>query len=753
MRRKKATVWLTLASCFLAGCQKPYFMTQVDYVYYNEICGNAQPKEIEDASIVTQFEPRSVRSPAERERWELPLGEAKRIALENNKQIAVVAYQPGEAGTDIDTQLSAFDPFFAIGGGWSRTDRQAASALNTGFNDPNSVFKVDSFGGAVGSGPYGFNLTDGAEAGFVSTTQRPRFAVSPGDSLIGITKRNVTGGQSSIGYNLDYQKNVPAAFQTINPFWRSSLTYGLQQPLLQGAGVEFNRAPILIARATQEQTIKNFDRDVRTLLRDVETAYWQLYFTYQDLYSRETGMKQALATWQKEKNKQEVGTGAVPDVAQAREQYEFFRAARVQALARTLQSERELRELLGLPPEDGRQVIPKDDPVIAEYEPNWQQGVIESMELRPELSAQRFAIRAAELELFRQKNGLLPDLTFVGNYTITGLSDEFDGSVNVLKQNDYQDWYLGIRYRRQIGERTANAAVRRAQLGLSRQRATLRNLEHTIIHALYTSYQNLITQYELIQVQKDRRQAATDQLIAREQFYRQGKTTIDVLLQAQNAFADALRDESQAIVQYNQALVEWEFNKGTILINDNVALAEERISVADPKQLKERKWQWSHVCNLPLPRGQKVHNDFWPCPDCSGPLYSPSLWNSPQITDDVSTNPESTEQDETFEEKRDDSVDENKVETGDEPTPMPPPANPQRLPSLDDSSARVPEMHYEAVGASEELAPPPAFTEMEELPAPLPAAAPAASAADSTPERQLVPLKEWPFPAGMGPQE
>jgi outer membrane protein TolC len=603
-------------------------MTEVDYVYYNAVSADYDRAEYEpELSAITADKPRTVRTPDEKETWELSLEESKRIALENNKQIALLRYQPGIQGTQIEQALSEFDTTFELGGGWSRQDRQVSTNIQT-FGTGRTAVQQDLFGSQVGQGGFGISSTAGASnpegindsLGAVPT--RSGLGSIPGGNVLGLSKRNAAGGLTSIGYSLDYTKTDPVSqFVSVNPAWRSQVNLSVEQPLLQGAGVEYNRGPLLIARANYDWSIRQFDVNVRTLLRDVENAYWQLYFTYQDLYSREVGMRQALATWQKEKNKLDVGTAAKPDVAQAREQFEFFRAARTQALSRVLSAERSLRELMGLPPDDNRKIIPKDEPTIAEYEPNWDAGVLEAMDGRPELSAQRLAMRAAEIEVARQKNGLLPDLTLFGNYAISGLDNQYDQSIDRLTDNSFTDWTLAIRYRRQIGERSANAAVRRAEMSLTRERAELRNLEHTILHDLHEAYQNLVTSYDLIQIQKDRRQAAAEQLQAREEFYRQGRYTIDILLQAQTTFADALRDESQAIAQYNQALAQWQFAKGTTLTNDNVALVEEGMSLVKERFLRNRWKQWVHSLPLPIHVGEKVHADSFPEPDTTLPLY------------------------------------------------------------------------------------------------------------------------------------
>lgn len=611
MRMREIAVWCAVCSTLLSGCAQPYFMNQTDYQYYNNMSGKFEPGRYEADPMVPPVNPRTVRDPEGKEKWAITLEEAKRLAITNNKQIAFLGIQPAEAETRIDTELAAFDATFEVGGGWGRSDTQVSNAVSV-FGTGQNALQTNSFGGQSGFGTNstGGGATDGSGAG------------GNPNSTISISKLNAAGGQTTLSYQLDYSRVRPVSiFNAVNPAWTSEARLTIQQPLLQGAGVEFNRSRIMIARAQHEQAIQNFAVSVQTLVRDVENAYWQLYFTYQDQYSRDTGLKQALSTWQKEKNKFIVGASGSPDVAQAREQFERFRGEKIRALLRIENAERSLRRLLGLPPEDGKLLLPKDEPSIAEFEPNWEQGVQELFENRPDMTAQRFAIRAAEVNLMRQKNGLLPDLSVSGIYAVSGLDNQFDQSLGQLFGNHFGLWNLGLRYRRPLGERAANSGVRNAQLALSRERLTLTNLAQNGMHDLMEAYQNIVANYDVIQSTKDQREAAREQLVSRWQYYLLGKATIDLVLDAQTRFSEAIRDEAQAIAQYNQAIAQWEFSKGTILRNDNVVLAEEQLSCTTDKfkKLRRRAQQASFV--LPIHAGNKVHVDQCYLPDPLESLY------------------------------------------------------------------------------------------------------------------------------------
>jgi outer membrane protein TolC len=613
VRWTSALLWMPM---LLTGCHKPYIMTQLDYSYYNAVTPETNAPREEDISLLTaNGKPRTVADPAERKDWELSLEDCKRIALQNNKRVAYLGFEPGVAGTQIQTSLARFDATVELGSQWAYADTPLTNTIQV-FGTSARAVNTKSFGTSAGG--FGSTTTDGGATNDLATTL-------PGQNLMSIFKRHATGGLTRIFYDIDYQKLDPAgSFIAINPYWRSTAGVRLEQPLLQGAGVEFNRAPVLIARANHEQSIKTFEDEVQKMLRDVEVAYWDLYFKFQELYSREAGLEQALATWRIERNKEIYGKGTAAEVAQAREQLELFRAQRLVSLNDLLNNERELRELMGIAPDDEYRIIPKDEPTFARYEPDWQLGVSEAMQFKPDIQAARFQVRAAELEVMRQRNGLLPDLSVGGSWSLVGLDNQWDQSIDRLTDADFESWTLFFRARRQVGERAANAAVRRSQLVLSQRRGELRNLEHTAIHALALQYQRIISNYQLIQAQKDRRQAAADQLEAREDIYREGVATIDLLLQAQSRFADALREESQAVVDYNKALAEWEFARGRTLANDNVVLAEQRISLSDPKLKRDRaKWLDGSI-PLSIHPGSKVHADPG-CPPDNRPLYPANI--------------------------------------------------------------------------------------------------------------------------------
>ena len=607
---------LPLAAAVLAtGCQQPRFQTQADYVHYNRISGERRDQPADGTvEAVAVAAPPTVEDFGKLAEYPLSLEEAKRLALGNNKQILYLGQTPGQRGTRIDSSLAAFDAIYGFGGQWGQSSRQISNAAQAGANGATAQ-TTQSFGSPAGGN--GQNLTSGGPVD--GGTPLPAL------NVLNLQKRNATGGVTSLNYSVDYTRQNPAGFTLVNPSWNNTVTLSMAQPLLQGAGVEYNRAPILIARAGFEQSIKDFDAKVRELLRDTELADWQLHGAYRVLKAREHALDILLQTWRNQAERLRAGTKAPRDVARTREDYDRGLAQMLSAQQDILTAELQLRRQCGLPPSDGKRLVLKDTPSQARYAANWSAAVLETMELRPELASQRLAVRAAEINLLRQKNGLLPDLTVGGSYNIYGLDDQYDKSLNRLFSDRFTGWNLYFRLSAPIGERAAHADVRQAKLVLASEHHKLRVLEDQYLSELQQDYQELRTNFARIQPLKNVRQALKTQVESDQAQYDVGKINIDEMVADITRLSQAEADEATAIVLYNQSLARWEFARGTILRNDNVCLAEEICCNVDEGIRERVRRQLACAWTIPIHAGNQPHERCPEGPDRSLPVYQTAL--------------------------------------------------------------------------------------------------------------------------------
>jgi outer membrane protein TolC len=478
--------------------------------------------------------------------------------------IRVLALDPATIGATIESAISKFDAIWSTSMIWNTTDQPIGTSLQT--------FQA---GGSTGS-------IEQEQATFSS----------------GILKPLPTGGIAGITFNLPYTfTNLPAR---VNPAYQPQLQFQFEQPLLQGFGVEINQlrpqhpgsilspqfnvpAPtaegILITRIRFNQQRAEFERNVNQMLLNVETAYWNLYGSYWALYSREQGLRFAYESWKVTMAQYQAGKKSLAEFAQAQGQYELFRSQRLAAMDTVLDNERQLRALMGMQISDGTRLVPADAPTLALFRPDWSTALDESLKHRPELYMARQDVKANQMNVILAKNLLLPDLRFTATYDANAIGSRLDssGQDNALKNlasNTFNDWQIGLRLNVPIGFRTAHANLRQAQLQLARSYLVLQDQELKTERFLGLQYRRLSSAYEQIRSNRAQREAFGTQLKTQYEQYIAGRGTLDILLEAQRFWADALSTEYQSIVAYNNALIGFEYAKGTILQHNNIQISE-----------------------------------------------------------------------------------------------------------------------------------------------------------------------------------
>jgi outer membrane protein TolC len=621
---------LALLLAIAAGCKQRAFLTESDYNRYQQWVPQhllESPSVGCEPTIPPTNAPPTLYNLDRQIRY-LSLAEAVSIALEQgtvgqpsllfpgigldnlvtapqgsppggSDSIRVLAMDPATTASQIDASMAKFDAVIGSAAMWTNTDQPIGSALQNfqaGFNNNlNAIVQQQAM---------------------VQT---------------GVYKPLPTGGVAGITFTTPYTfTNLPAR---VNPLYQPSLQFTFEQPLLQGFGVEINQlrsfhpgsilslsppnsllappasvylasafnpginglgAPpgILIARIRFNQNRGEFERNVNQMLLNVETAYWNLYGAYWTLYSREQGLRFAYEAWKIVGAKYRVGRVGLADFAQAQGQYEQFRTQRLQSIDTVLDNERQLRALLGMQIEDGTRLVPSDQPTLAEFRPNWETALQETLTNRPELFIARQDVKANQMTVTLAKNFLMPDLRFFSAYDSNALGNRLDGSdvgnaFRNLASNTFNDWTAGLRMTIPIGFRLAHAQLRQSQLALARSYLVLQDQELKAERFLGLQYRRMSSAYAQIKAARAQREAFATQLKTRQEEYRAGRGTLDILLEAQRFWADALATEYQAIVTYNNALCGFEFAKGTILQHDNITISEGPIPVAAQERAVE----------------------------------------------------------------------------------------------------------------------------------------------------------------------
>jgi outer membrane protein TolC len=520
--------------------------------------GDPAPRPPTDPPGDEEFNvPRIIKIPEASGPRELTLREALGMALANSAVVRTL-----DGGNVSTSSTTGFDP--AI--------QQARFQSVSAIFDP--VFSAGYIGSRINEPPSSF-----FGPGIPQPTRRDE-----GDFAASLSKPWASGAVTSVAYNppLGYLFLPLGSSALFNPKYGANVEFFMRQPLLKGAGLAVNYAPIRIAQLKAEQSSWDFKQAILAEVRSVEEAYWNLQAAYAALDAVDAILPLAEEVVRIEEERYAAELVIRGDVARAQAQLDQFRQQRIDSRATAMQRESRLRNLLGLEPVDGTNLIPTGQPIRAPLKVDPYATVVTALENQPDLVRQRLAIRVREMELLMAQNGTQPQFDLQALYRTSGLGQNLDDALQQMSQFAYTDWTLGATMTVPLGRRAATANLRAAELTIARERALLRRAVQTTAYRLgdiTREMESLYGQYEEAQ----RRVGHTREWLesARIRFsdppatpdgYNSLLLALNDYLLALRSNVDAQTDSSLLLARYNGQLARLEEARGDLLESHNIWL-------------------------------------------------------------------------------------------------------------------------------------------------------------------------------------
>jgi len=490
----------------------------------------------------------------------LPLDEAIRRALEYSEVIRILTgvtavstgqtiYDTAIATTPIDQAKARFDPVFSANSTFRHTE--------TPFSVPDPL------------DPLGALITDRRVGGT--------------DLSGGLTDLNRFGGQAALTARDNWNRTGAGAPGTgaIDSVHFPTVELSYTQPLLAGFGRPANEAPIVIARLQQEQSYFQFKGSMQELVRGVVQAYWSLVQARTELWAREKQVDQLWQVLQYRDTLLRQGLGNQLSAAQARLSYATFRANLFTSQANVLQREAALRNLMGLPPEDGNRLVPSTPPTRDRVEFRWEELVATAQSRRPDLIELNLILLADQRRLIQGRNAAQPALNAVALHRWNGLSGQMlNGGTISSPLDNHTDWTMGVTFSVPLGLRLSRAQVRSQELLISKDRANIQQGLHQTEHALATTLRSIDQNYLQYEAFRDARQAGIEFLRGLRSRMEIDAASVNFLnfLQAITDWGNAVASEAQTLTFYNTELASLEAQTGTILETHGIRFVEEQFS-------------------------------------------------------------------------------------------------------------------------------------------------------------------------------
>lgn len=511
---------------------------------------------------------------------DLNLRDAIATALGNTEVVRSLGGQiiqnPTAVATVFDVDLRRSDPFFGEAASLAPFD--PTFELNSGFQKNDDVFNNILIGGGaneVQQDLFNWNYT-------LAQTSRAgtRFAIS------GLTQHD----------------NNNATQNLFDHAWTQSLEASIRQPLLQGAGIEFNELAgpqsglglrnsngIVLARLNTEISQAQFERNVRDFVQEVIQAYWQLYFAYRSYEAAKEAHESAREIWETVRTRYE---NNLPGGEADREAFARDRLIQLETRMMTLisgdssrspgiyQAEANLRRLMGIGiSEDEILLRPSDQPGDVELPYDWQVLVQTALANRVELQEQELRVRQRENEVLVARNFTLPRLDAValwrnngfgddrfGSGLIPGTADQrFSSSQKDFYSLDHQEWEFNLQFAVPLGRRLPFEALRNAEINLRKERAVLQEMREEVEFELAQALRSFDLAYFRLSMADRQLAAASDAYRARQTLFEIDKISIDDLTTAQQNLLDAETNYFQALTDYELARIRIQQLRGTLL--------------------------------------------------------------------------------------------------------------------------------------------------------------------------------------------
>ena len=246
--------------------------------------------------------------------------------------------------------------------------------------------------------------------------------------------------------------------------------------------------------------------------------------------------------------------GGIADLAEATQRLEKLETTLADRKADTEKAERQLRQILGLPLSDGREIISVDHPIKLHVVFDRPECLETMMQNQPDIIQQKAITDLATQKLAEMRKAFA------------------DGSLKPEIRHDNDVNLASTQPPSRSNHPLAN--TRAAQYAVIRSQEALNQVVQQTTQALDHALRDVETEYQGYTKTRRVRNAAEKRLEAQRAYWEEGRITADRYLDAVEQYANLMTSEHHHLSAYNAALAVVSECKGTLLEDQNIVVAE-----------------------------------------------------------------------------------------------------------------------------------------------------------------------------------
>lgn len=426
-----------------------------------------------------------------------------------------------------------------------------------------------------------------SSVGTNSSTSQPSDFTQGGDNIVASGLNGTVGVQQNLPW---YGGNYQVSFNSsrnetdrlgafFNPQLSSSFSFQATQPLLRDLMYDGSRQQIDSAIVSRQIADTQLRQRVVAVERQVKNAYWVLVGAIAGLDVSQQNLDLAQQQLKNNQTRVEVGTMAPIDIVEAEAEVARNEEQVIIAQANIRRAEDQLRTLIMNPSNPNMwtaNLVPTTAPQLEARAVDVDGAVATALQNRTDLDVSRRQMELNELNIRLAKNQTLPGVNLTASYQMSaqgGTQFQYEGfppvEVGQFRRSygdvlsdvfgfAYPQWRVGVNFDYPIGKSQAEASLARARLQQQQNQTQIENQQVTIVAQVRDAARRVVTNFQRVQATRAARELAERRLEAEQKRFEVGLSTTFQLFQIQRDVAFQRNSELQAILEYNQSLVDFE---------------------------------------------------------------------------------------------------------------------------------------------------------------------------------------------------
>jgi outer membrane protein TolC len=401
-----------------------------------------------------------------------------------------------------------------------------------------------------------------------------------------VVQKLPTGGEiiakHTLGHDYNWSEDNPAREAWANE-GKDSVTF--TQPLLKGAGIDYNTASLKKTEMDSREAILNLRDRISSEVVNIINSYNSLWEAQKALESDKKSLTDARKQLKINRLLIEAGRKPESELLQAEANVARQELAYEQSVNSLDEARRNLLNTLDM--ESGKEIVATEKYSFTPRNPDVDKCLQTARKKNTSIVSARNTVRRSELDLMQAKRDKLWDLSFEGSYTSTGHNDPDQEYMQ-------ESWDVGLALNIPLkffgqAKYVYERPVISARINLDKARVRLKEAKSDLKTEVINMVRNVRYMEKRVKLARKSREIAYKNYKMDELKLRLGRITNNDFVDSQERLSDARETERKAIVNYIRAVNSLDKYMGTMLDTYGIEFNESRPAM-EKKYLQDKTW-------------------------------------------------------------------------------------------------------------------------------------------------------------------